>query len=165
MGGYGSGGHNRIKGDVTECVRVDSFIEWHRRAAGAPVESVRAGVYDAIYFKCPQCGKRVRYLYMSTRTRFVCRDCRGLNYPCQQLPRHKWAVVKVLKILKRLDVDTENFSNQFELMAFEPERPEYKMSESEFFECQMQLFKYQVMWHDCICASARRIREHGNVEN
>mgnify|MGYP006910420414 CR=1 FL=1 len=26
MGGYGSGGHNKIKGDITEYVRVDSFI-------------------------------------------------------------------------------------------------------------------------------------------
>lgn len=151
MGGYGSGGHNRIKGDITECVRADSFMEQHRRAAGAPTESVKAGVYDAIYFRCPQCGKRVRYLYMRAGTRFVCRNCMGVNYPCQQLPRYKWAVVKTLKILKRLDVDTENFENTLELMEFEPERPEYKMTENEFFKYQMQLFKYRVMWHDCIC--------------
>ena len=25
MGGYGSGGHNKIKGDITEYVRVDKF--------------------------------------------------------------------------------------------------------------------------------------------
>ena len=50
MGGYGSGGHNKIKGDITEYVRVDSFIAEHRKIARAPSESVRAGVYNSVNF-------------------------------------------------------------------------------------------------------------------
>jgi len=157
MGGCGSGGHNKIKGDITEYVRVDSFIAEHRKIARAPSESVRAGVYDAVYFRCPVCSRRVRYLYMQSRLQFVCRDCARVNYPCQQLPRYRWAVVKAIRILQQLDVDTDNFDNVLDLMSFEPEWPAYKMSQRTFFLKSMQLFKYQCMYADCIMVSEQRL--------
>ena len=89
-------------------------------------------------------------MYDDKKGKIVCRACLNVNYPCQQLPRYKWAVVKMLKILKKLDVDTENFNSQLELMNFEPERPDYKMSENRFFKYQMQLFKYRIMYHDSV---------------
>lgn len=94
---------------------------------------------------------------MQSRLKFVCRDCAQVNYPCQQLPRHRWAVVKAIRILQQLDVDTDNFDNVLDLMRFEPERPEYKMSQRTFFLKSMQLFKYQCMYADGIMASAQRL--------
>lgn len=153
MGGYGSGGKNKSKGDITEYVRADSYDSEVRALVNAETETVKSGVYEAVFFKCPVCGKRARYLYDNKKGEFICRICLNVNYPCQQLPRHRWAVVKVLKILKKLDVDTENFNSQLELMNFEPEQPDYKMSENRFFKYQMQLLKYRLMWHDCVCGS------------
>lgn len=153
MGGHGSGGKNRIKGDITEYVRADSYDPGVRALVNAETEAVKAGFYDAVLFKCPACGKRVRYLYDDKKGNFVCRTCLNVNYPCQQLPRYRWAVVKMLKILKILDVDTQSFNSQLELMNFEPIRPDYKMSKNQFFKYQMQLLKYRIMYHDSVCNS------------
>ena len=40
------------------------------------------GVTKRMYFLCPKCGKRVRYLYK--RGLYQCRKCAKLNYGCQQ---------------------------------------------------------------------------------
>ena len=40
-----------------------------------------------IYFLCPQCGCRVRYLYLLTGRRLWCRACSRLNYKSQQRTR------------------------------------------------------------------------------
>lgn len=153
MGGYGSGGHNKIKGDITDCTRIDSYDTWCRNISHARTEQVKAGVYDATYFICPECGRRVRYLYVRNDS-FVCRKCMNVNYPCQQLPEWKWAVVKKLMILKRLDVDIDNFTNDIEIMQFQPEWPEYKMSRNKFFKYDLQLFKYEMIFYDHICKTA-----------
>lgn len=165
MGGYGSGGKNKRKRGITEYARADSYDPESWTLVNAETETVKAGVYEAVFFKCPACGKRVRYLYDNKKMSFVCRTCLNVNYPCQQLRRHRWAVVKVLKILKKLDVDTWNFNSQRELMNFEPEWPDYKMSENKFFKYQMQLFKYRTMYHDSITNSDCRNTLKKRIEN
>lgn len=47
------------------------------RVRGLDGESVR------MYFHCPRCGKRVRYLYKRQGC-YMCRKCAKLNYACQQ---------------------------------------------------------------------------------
>lgn len=41
------------------------------------------GKSERMYFHCPYCGKRVRYLY-NARKRYMCRHCLGANYRIQQ---------------------------------------------------------------------------------
>ena len=41
------------------------------------------GKSTRLYFHCPYCGKRVRYLYRR-QERYLCRDCAKLNYASQQ---------------------------------------------------------------------------------
>lgn len=38
---------------------------------------------EQVFFLCPECGKRVRYLYL-TGDQFLCRKCAKLNYRSQQ---------------------------------------------------------------------------------
>ncbi len=47
------------------------------RVPGIDGESVR------MYFHCPYCGRRVRYLY-DYHKHYACRECAKLNYSCQQ---------------------------------------------------------------------------------
>ena len=47
------------------------------RVPGIDGKSVR------LYFHCPRCGKRVRYLYRQQKS-YMCRDCAKLNYSSQQ---------------------------------------------------------------------------------
>lgn len=52
-----------------------------------PVELSRVPNIDGksyrMYFHCPYCGKRVRYLYRRQES-YMCRECAKLNYKCQQ---------------------------------------------------------------------------------
>ena len=41
------------------------------------------GLSERLYFHCPYCGKRVRYLYWR-QERYLCRECAKLNYSSQQ---------------------------------------------------------------------------------
>lgn len=47
------------------------------RVIGIDGQSVR------MYFHCPYCGRRVRYLYDFCK-HYACRECAKLNYSCQQ---------------------------------------------------------------------------------
>ena len=104
MGGYGSGGHNRTHGTVENYGRIDSF-ELLRQINEAEnpheifdpvfcgsnrfrlhwVEGVD-GCQSRLYFGCPQCRRRVRYLYDRGGS-YVCRHCLGGNYESQQMRR------------------------------------------------------------------------------
>ena len=41
------------------------------------------GLSERLYFHCPHCGRRVRYLYDYYK-HYACRKCAKLNYSCQQ---------------------------------------------------------------------------------
>lgn len=145
MGGYGSGGHNKKNDDITEVLRIDSYNEHDRRISGGAMQEVQAGIYKTVYFICSECGRRVRYLY-ERNERFLCRKCSHLSYPCQYLPTYKYAMRKILEILLILDVDIDNFEHPLDVLRFEPEIPDYKMTEDEFFKYDMELFKYKMMY-------------------
>lgn len=150
MGGYGSGGKNRIKQDISQLERIDSFDKNELIFDNIERVSAKAGIREVEYFKCPICGKRVRFLYeMVQPGSYFCRVCANANYPCQQLPRYRWATIKMLQILNELDVDIWNFDNMLEIVKFEPEWPEYKMSKQKFEKYQDQLLKWKIVWHEC----------------
>lgn len=104
MGGWGSGGRNKTHGTVERYERIDSFeLLRHINEAEEPheifdpvfygtnrfrlhwVEGVD-GSRSRLYFGCPVCRRRVRYLY-DRRGSYVCRHCLGANYESQQVAK------------------------------------------------------------------------------
>lgn len=104
MGGWGSGGLNKTHGTVEHYRRIDSFelLQYINEAEEVHeicdpvfygsnrfrlhwVEGVD-GSRSRLYFGCPQCRRRVRYLYDRGGS-YVCRRCLGANYESQQVTR------------------------------------------------------------------------------
>lgn len=101
MGGWGSGGHNRTHGTVEDHERLDSFeLRPWLNDAEEPHEICDPVFYGShrfalhwvdgvdgspsrLYFGCPRCKRRVRYLYRRGGS-YVCRRCLGANYASQQ---------------------------------------------------------------------------------
>lgn len=115
MGGYGSGGHNRKKKLVEGYKRIDSF-EYEEMILPMYIktELVQAGIRTSRYFLCPECDKRVRYLYLTpgkeNTTRFVCRQCLNVNYSSQSLPKDEQAVHSAVKALQNIGMDISGMS-------------------------------------------------------
>lgn len=101
MGGWGSGGCNKTHGTVERYRRIDSFaIGRYFTDAEDPHEMLGPAYYldnrfklhwvrgidgsrSRLYFGCPQCHRRVRYLYECSCS-YACRHCLGANYESQQ---------------------------------------------------------------------------------
>ena len=105
MGGWGSGGRNKTHSTIERYRRIDSF-DLGRYLKEADDEDDLLYMYDPIfygnnrfrlhwvdgidgtssrlYFGCPRCRRRVRYLY-SRGDGYMCRHCVGANYESQQL--------------------------------------------------------------------------------
>lgn len=101
MGGWGSGGRNRTHGTVEDYDRIDSFeLGRYLDDADEPHEIYDPVFYGShrfdlhwvdgvdgspsrMYFGCPRCKRRVRYLYRRGDS-YVCRRCLGANYASQQ---------------------------------------------------------------------------------
>lgn len=63
------------------------------------------GIYGKsvrMYFYCPYCGRRVRYLYDRYK-HYACRKCAKLNYSCQQKNGMDEIRLKMERIAERLD--------------------------------------------------------------
>ena len=120
MGGWGSGGHNKTHDTVERYDRIDSF-ELGRYIKEADAEDDLLYIFDPVfygnnrfklhwvegvdgtqsrlYFGCPQCRRRVRYLY-ARGAGYVCRHCLGANYKGQQL--RPWTVKDVQRRMEKL---------------------------------------------------------------
>lgn len=46
------------------------------------------------FFLCPECGERVRFLYLTGRRGFLCRRCARLNYRSQQRTKDSMVTAK-----------------------------------------------------------------------
>ena len=123
MGGWGSGGRNKTHGTVEQYSRIDSF-ELLRHINEADAEGDMLYVYDPVfygsnrfrlhwvegvdgtrsrlYFGCPQCRRRVRYLY-ARGAGYVCRCCLGANYQSQQL--RPWTIEDVRRRMRKIGED------------------------------------------------------------
>lgn len=60
------------------------------------------GKSTRLYFHCPYCGKRVRYLYRQ-QEHYMCRNCAKLNYSSQQKDGMDELRLKMERIAERLD--------------------------------------------------------------
>ena len=58
------------------------------------------GKTKRLYFLCPYCGKRVRYLYRK-HSGYMCRMCAGLNYRSQQKSGLTEIVIKMERIVEK----------------------------------------------------------------
>lgn len=106
------GGQNRSHGSTGDLSRIDSFYWINRQYArdyaaetgdpeaalpiepDVPVRVVwtantfdKTGQPSRMYWLCPRCSRRARFLYHTGLT-YLCRRCARLNYPCQQQSRN-----------------------------------------------------------------------------
>ena len=58
------------------------------------------GITMRMYFLCPECGKRVRYLYRKD-VGYLCRKCAGLNYESQQKSGSEELIRKMRYIVEK----------------------------------------------------------------
>lgn len=94
-----------------------------------------------MYFCCPDCGKRVRFLCASEKG-FVCRFCARLNYHVQQSSRDEILADRIEKLLHLLEVDTE-LMNRWDMTTFKDvERPRY-MRKKKFVMLMSKLLQGQ----------------------
>ena len=83
-------------GEKTAEIRAgDSYTDLIlSRVPGIDGKSVR------MYFHCPYCGRRVRYLYRR-QERYMCRNCAKLNYASQQKSGMDEMRLKMERIVER----------------------------------------------------------------
>ena len=72
------------------------------------------GLSERLYFHCPYCGRRVRYLYDYYK-HYVCRKCAKLNYASQQKSGMDEIRLKMERIAERLDYQW--WRNDFDCIA------------------------------------------------
>lgn len=58
------------------------------------------GRSQRVYFLCPCCDRRVRYLYMGFDGRYKCRTCSNLNYRSQQVSGMEEMRLKMRRIVE-----------------------------------------------------------------
>lgn len=72
------------------------------------------GKSTRLYFHCPYCGKRVRYLYRR-QEHYMCRNCAKLNYASQQKSGMDEMRLKMERIAEQLDYQW--WRNDFDCIA------------------------------------------------
>ena len=72
------------------------------------------GLSERLYFHCPYCGRRVRYLYDYYK-QYACRKCAKLNYSYQQKSGMDEIRLKMERIAERLDYQW--WRNDFDCIA------------------------------------------------
>lgn len=75
------------------------------------------------FFLCPQCGERVRYLYLKENL-FLCRQCARLNYRSQQKTRDSTTdYCRSMKYVSKNLLPSPFFIDGFTFMDYQPEKP------------------------------------------
>lgn len=88
----------------TALIKVLSIQGGEYRYVDLPLSRVPGidGKSVKMYFHCPYCGRRVRYLYDYYK-HFACRECAKLNYSSQQKNGMDELRLKMERIAERLD--------------------------------------------------------------
>lgn len=110
-----------------------------------------------MFFLCPTCGKRVRFLYICRDHLFKCRVCAHLNYKCQQENRgdmyyyHKGMdFAKNHLVPERIDA--------FSFCDWTPDRPRYQ-HQTTYRRFLVRFTKYQAQHADQQMQSLMRIMQ------
>lgn len=113
------------------------------------------GGVDRIYFECPHCGRRSRFLYLHRR-HFKCRKCASLNYVSQQLTKNEDLVSwKMLNILKNKFKIKESLA-PMDAAYYKPERPK-GMHKKTYLRLRIELYHLQEEYHRQFMKTAARI--------
>lgn len=95
------------------------------------------------FFLCPDCGERVRYLYLTGKL-FLCRKCSGLNYRSQQETRSNsmYYYDKGMGLVEKHLEPPPFLIDGFGFCRWIPERPRY-MHQSTYRRYLRRFAKYQ----------------------
>lgn len=109
------------------------------------------------FFLCPECGERVRFLYLAGQRGFLCRRCARLNYRSQQ--RTKDSMVNYddgMKYVRRyLSLPLQPIDG-FTFCGWIPERPRY-MRRSTYLRHMRRFLKYRMRHEERTLSDLRRI--------
>lgn len=102
------------------------------------------GDSQRLYFHCPCCKKRVRYLYRDMRKGiYGCRLCVGLNYRIQQVSGQEWLRIKMEHMVEKKLKDREWYRKCSYIADLPvPSRPPY-MRYKEYEKLVSELKKMQ----------------------
>ena len=102
---------------------------------------------DRLYFLCPSCGGRVRFLYLQ-KLRFKCRICTRSNYYSQQVAKGTMAsayrMERILWVHFKINTDMA----PMDLAEYIPQRPKYMHKKSynkhllAFREAQEEYYRH-----------------------
>lgn len=94
-----------------------------------------------MFFLCPTCGKRVRFLYICRDHLFKCRVCAHLNYKSQQQTRgDMFYYIKGMSFVEKHLVPAQ--VDGFSFTDWVPDRPRYQ-HETTYRRNLRRLAKYQ----------------------
>ena len=80
---------------------------------------------EQVFFLCPECGARVRFLYLQGG-RFICRKCAGLNYHTQQQTEDSMTdFYKGMEYAEKFLTVPPWPVDGFSFLDFIPDRPRY----------------------------------------
>ena len=109
------------------------------------------------FFLCPECGKRVRYLYLTGGRGFLCRACAKLNYKSQQQTKDSmvdyWKGMEYVK--KHLSPPPWPVDG-FSFVRYRPEKPR-GMHERTYMRHLLRFFRYQMRHSNRLIADFGRI--------
>ena len=116
---------------------------------------------DRVYFVCPYCQKRARFLYLKTK-HFGCRDCAGLNYRSQQATKgHDLAAHKLIKFIYTKFKVTDDLTPMI-AADYRPERPK-GMHVKTYIKLKAELIELQREYNRQYNISAERIIKQAGV--
>lgn len=104
------------------------------------------GGIDRLYFECPFCWRRSRFLYLHKK-HFKCRKCAKLNYCSQQLTKNEdIPIYKIRKLLRDKFGIIENLS-PFDTSYYRPPRPK-GMHQKTYDRLSIELLKLQIQYEN-----------------
>lgn len=110
-----------------------------------------------VFWLCPQCSRRVRYLYI-VPPGLKCRECAALNYESQQTEHgdNMYYYFKAgMKLAERYGVDTSDVSG-FDFPGWVPPKPR-GMHRSTYEKFRIRLAKYQIIYGEQLARDIARI--------
>ena len=135
------------------------MLGW-RKSATVKLSHKRNGYGgEQIFFLCPECGQRVRYLYLMG-CRFLCRKCAGLNYRSQQktedsMTDYYRGMAYAEKFLKLPPWQIDGFS----FVDLLPDRPRY-MRKTTYRKHMKRFLKYRERYAQKLIAEMMALTAH-----
>jgi hypothetical protein len=104
-----------------------------------------------MYFLCPECERRVRYLYLVGNA-YICRKCAGLNYKSQQINGQEEVMNKIKYLLEKKLQYRGDSAEHIADLSYIPKPPymkwrtyhrymdEYRRLSEEYYDYELKMF-------------------------